>query len=161
MTRIHVLSESLVGRIAAGEVVERPASVVKELVENALDAGATRVAVEIEGGPSGRIRVSDDGEGIAAADLPLAVQRHATSKLSDPADLEAIRSLGFRGEGLAAIGAVSRLRITSRTPDATEAGEVRVEGGAIRPATPAGRAAGTTVEVDDLFFNTPARRKFQ
>jgi DNA mismatch repair protein MutL len=157
---IRVLSESLVGRIAAGEVVERPASVVKELVENALDAGASRVAVEIEGGPSGRIRVSDDGEGIPVGELALAVQRHATSKLSDPADLEAIRSLGFRGEGLAAVGAVSRMRITSCVPEAGEGGEVRVDGGAIHAVIPAGRAPGTTVEVDDLFFNTPARRKY-
>jgi DNA mismatch repair protein MutL len=150
----------MVGRIAAGEVVERPGSVVKELVENALDAGATRVTVDVEGGFTGLIRVSDNGNGIPVAELPLAPHRHATSKIVESPDLERIDSLGFRGEGLAAIGAVARLRITSRCPTEEGGGEISVEGGKIAPVAPAGRAPGTTVEVRDLFFNTPARRKY-
>jgi DNA mismatch repair protein MutL len=157
---IRVLSRTLVGRIAAGEVVERPASVVKELVENALDAGASRVSVDIEGGATGLIRVADDGEGIPLGQLAVAVARHATSKVASPEELDAIDSLGFRGEGLAAIGAVSRLRLASRAAVEEEGGEVRVEDGAIGPVTPSARATGTTVEVQDLFFSTPARRKY-
>jgi DNA mismatch repair protein MutL len=157
---IRVLPETLVGRIAAGEVVERPASVVKELVENALDANARRVAVEVDGGLLGLLRVADDGDGIPASQLPLAVQRHATSKIADGDDLDRIHSLGFRGEGLAAIGAVSRLRILTRSTGENEGASIAVEGGKIGPVTPAPRAPGTTVEVADLFFNTPARRKY-
>jgi DNA mismatch repair protein MutL len=157
---IRVLPETLVGRIAAGEVVERPASVVKELVENALDANARRISVEVEGGLTGLMRVADDGDGIPSDQLPLAVQRHATSKIADGDDLDRIESLGFRGEGLAAIGAVSRLRLVSRSSGEDEGASLVVDGGKIGPVTPAPRAPGTTVEVADLFFNTPARRKY-
>ena len=157
---IRVLSDSLVGRIAAGEVVERPAAAVKEIVENALDAGASRVEVEIVGGTTGTLRVSDDGEGIPAEQLPLAVQRHATSKIASPEDLDRIATLGFRGEGLAAVGAVSRLRITSRAAGEEAGAALTVEDGRIGRTLPAARTRGTTVEVRDLFFNTPARRKY-
>ncbi|HET9232998.1 MAG TPA: DNA mismatch repair endonuclease MutL, partial [Candidatus Eisenbacteria bacterium] len=157
---IECLPRDLVGRIAAGEVVERPASVVKELIENALDAGARRVAVEMTGGLTGLLRVADDGAGIPEDELTLAVERHATSKIRDAAELDRIASLGFRGEGLAAIGAVSRMVLVSRVAAADAGARIVVEGGAIGPVTPAARAVGTTVEVRDLFFNTPARRKF-
>ncbi len=157
---IRVLPDALVGRIAAGEVVERPGSVVKELVENALDAGATRIEVAVEGKLTGLIRVSDDGSGIPAGELPIAVHRHATSKIGCDADLVRIKSLGFRGEGLAAIGAVSRLRMTSRAAAEDTGAAVTVEDGRVGASEPAARAAGTTVEVRDLFFNTPARRKY-
>ena len=162
MTRIpvRVLPETLVGRIAAGEVVERPGSVVKELVENSLDAGASRIDVEVERRLGGIIRVSDDGCGIPAAELGLVVERHATNKISSPDDLARIGSLGFRGEGLAAIGAVSRLRVVSRAREEEAGAEVRCEGGVISPVRPAARAPGTMVEVADLFHNTPARRKY-
>ena len=157
---IRVLPESLVGRIASGEVVERPASAVKELVENALDAGAEAITVEVEGGPAGLLRVTDDGTGIPAAELGTAVQRHATSKIDGPDDLDAVPTLGFRGEGLAAIGAVSRMRVLSRTEDGETAAQVVVEDGRVAAGEPAARARGTTVEVRDLFFTTPARRKY-
>jgi DNA mismatch repair protein MutL len=157
---IRVLPETLVGRIAAGEVVERPGSVVKELVENALDAGAERIEVAVEGKLAGLLRVSDDGAGIPAAELAVAVQRHATSKIAETDDLTRIDSLGFRGEGLAAIGAVSRLRLSSSTDSSGEGAEIVVEGGLIGAPIPVARAQGTTVEVRDLFFNTPARRKY-
>jgi DNA mismatch repair protein MutL len=157
---IRRLDPATIERIAAGEVVERPASVVKELVENALDAGARTISVRVEEGGLSRIEVSDDGEGIPAADLPLALERHATSKLDPAGPVDHIASLGFRGEALAAIGTVSRLRITSRTPDRPEATTLTVDGGTLGSAAPAGRAVGTTVDVRDLFYNTPARRKF-
>ena len=162
MTRasIRVLPENLVGRIAAGEVVERPASVVKELLENALDAGATTVEITVDEGPTGRITVADNGSGIAAVELPLAVQRHATSKLEAPGDLDAIASLGFRGEGLAAIAAVSRVVVTSRVAGEDVGARLVVEEGGIGSPEPAPRDTGTTVEVRDVFFNTPARRKY-
>ncbi len=162
MTRapVRVLPDALVGRIAAGEVVERPGSVVKELIENSLDAGSARIEVAVEGKLSGLIRVADDGVGIAADDVATAVQRHATSKIGDDDDLTHIAFLGFRGEGLAAVGAVSRLRLMSRTESEASGAEVVVEGGLIGQSRPAARAAGTTVEVADLFFNTPARRKY-
>jgi len=157
---IRRLDAATVERIAAGEVVERPASVVKELVENALDAGASTVSVRIEEGGLARIEVADDGQGIPETELPLAVERHATSKLDPAGPVDRIESLGFRGEALAAIGSVSRLRIVSRTPDREEASSLTVEGGTVGRRAPAGRSIGTTVEVRDLFFNTPARRKF-
>ncbi|MCI4373529.1 MAG: DNA mismatch repair endonuclease MutL [Thermoplasmata archaeon] len=157
---IRRLDAATVERIAAGEVVERPASVVKELIENALDAGATTVAIGIEEGGISRVEVSDDGAGIPSAELPLALERHATSKLDPAGPVDRIESLGFRGEALAAIGTVSRLRIVSRTPDRDEATSLTVEGGTLGEPSPAGRSVGTTVEVHDLFFNTPARRKF-
>jgi DNA mismatch repair protein MutL len=154
---ISRLSEDMVNRIAAGEVVERPASVVKELVENAIDAGARRIEVVTAAGGVALIRVTDDGAGMAREDLSLAVERHCTSKLES---LDDIRSLGFRGEALAAIGAAARLSIASRRKDAGEAYAISVDGGRIDPIRPVALSAGTQVEVRDLFFATPARLKF-
>ncbi len=159
MNPIRILPETTANRIAAGEVVERPSAVVKELVENALDAGARRIAVTLEAGGTTRILVEDDGIGMAAADLALAVQRHATSKLPDEATLFAIATLGFRGEALPSIGAVARLTITSR-PVTGDAHAIHVEGGRVGAVSPAAGPPGTRVEVADLFFATPARRKF-
>ncbi|MCG2580680.1 MAG: DNA mismatch repair endonuclease MutL [Marinobacter sp.] len=161
MPAIRLLSPRLANQIAAGEVVERPASVVKELVENALDAGASRVDVDVEQGGVKLIRVRDDGFGIGEADLPLALSRHATSKIESLDDLEAVASLGFRGEALASISSVSRLALTSRTEAQEAASRVEVEGRDMDARiSPAAHPVGTTVEVRDLFFNTPARRKF-
>ncbi|MGG5890033.1 DNA mismatch repair endonuclease MutL [Falsiroseomonas sp. HC035] len=157
--RIRLLSETTANRIAAGEVVERPAAAVKELVENALDAGATRISVTLEDGGIGRILVEDDGHGMDAADLSLAMDRHATSKLAEEAMLFRIATLGFRGEALPSIGAVSRLTLTSRTAGAA-AHAIQVEGGRKGDVAPAAGAPGTRVEVRDLFFATPARRAF-
>jgi DNA mismatch repair protein MutL len=156
---IRQLPPNLVNRIAAGEVVERPASVVKELIENAIDAGACRIDVAIAGGGLNLIRVVDDGAGMSADDLALAVERHATSKLADD-DLSSIMTLGFRGEALPSIGAVARLSIQSRTEDASEAYEIAVDGGRKTKLKPAALACGTRVEVRDLFYATPARLKF-
>jgi DNA mismatch repair protein MutL len=158
--KIIRLPDTWAARIAAGEVVERPASVVKELVENSLDAGAREISVWIEGGGISLIRVSDDGEGIAVEDLPLAVERHATSKIAAEADLWRISTLGFRGEALPSIGSVAKLEITSRARQSASGCRLRVEGGAAEEAVVAGSAVGTSVEVRELFFNTPARRKF-
>ena len=155
---IRRLSEDLVNRIAAGEVIERPASVVKELVENAIDAGASRIEVATAAGGVSLIRVGDDGSGMGGADLALAVERHCTSKLDG--GLDDIRSLGFRGEALAAIGAATRLAIASRARGAAEAFEIAVERGVTGPLKPAALSAGTRIEVRDLFFSTPARLKF-
>jgi DNA mismatch repair protein MutL len=157
--RIRRLSEGLVNRIAAGEVVERPASVVKELVENAIDAGARHIDVVFHGGGRTLIRVSDDGSGMDAAELDLAVERHATSKLADEA-LIRITTLGFRGEALPSIGAVARLRIVSRADGHSEAHEIRVEAGLKDQVRPAARGRGSEVEVRDLFHAVPARLKF-
>lgn len=156
--RIRALDEGVINRIAAGEVVERPASAAKELVENALDAGARRIAVEYADGGKTLIRVRDDGCGMTGADLQLAVQRHATSKLPED-DLWNIASFGFRGEALPSLGAVGRLTLTSRA-EGEEGVSLRVEGGAIGPLRPAPAAPGTLVELADLFFATPARLKF-
>ena len=156
---IRQLPPNLVNRIAAGEVVERPASVVKELIENAIDAGATRIDVVANGGGLGLIRVTDDGSGMDRDDLALAVERHATSKLQDD-DLSTILTLGFRGEALPSIGAVARLTITSRARGATEAYEIAVDGGRKAPLKPAAIGGGTRIEVRDLFYATPARLKF-
>ncbi|QUO47394.1 MULTISPECIES: DNA mismatch repair endonuclease MutL [Halorubrum] len=158
---IERLDERTVQRIAAGEVVERPASVVKELVENSLDAGASRVAVSVESGGTEGIRVRDDGVGIPADQLEAAVAEHATSKIGDIEDLDrGVGTLGFRGEALYTVGAVSRLTVRSRPPNAEAGAEITVEGGEVGEVRPAGCPAGTTVEVDDLFYNTPAREKF-
>jgi len=162
MPTIHRLSTRLANQIAAGEVVERPASVVKEILENSLDAGATRVDVEAEGGGARLIRVRDNGRGMEADDLPLALARHATSKIGSLEDLEAVGSLGFRGEALASIGSVARLTLTSNPSESGSEGhaascEGRDMDVVVRPAP---HPRGTTVEVRDLFFNTPARRKF-
>ncbi|MCL2449701.1 MAG: DNA mismatch repair endonuclease MutL [Polyangiaceae bacterium] len=160
MGHILVLPSDLANQIAAGEVVERPASVVKELVENAIDAGATRIRVDIERGGTDLVRVTDDGQGMDASDAVLALERHATSKIRNKDDLFAIHTFGFRGEALPSIASVSRLRLTTRARGAPEGTEVSVEGGRARAARPTGSAEGTTVEVRDLFFNVPARRKF-
>jgi DNA mismatch repair protein MutL len=157
---IRILSDELIDQIAAGEVIERPASVVKELVENSLDAGARRIEIDIERGGIGLIRVRDDGFGMAAEEVVLALQRHATSKIASMDDLETVVTLGFRGEAMPAIASVSRLRLVTRTADAAHAVEIQAEGGSQSTARPAAHVAGTTVEVRDLFFNVPARRKF-
>lgn len=155
---IRQLSETMINQIAAGEVIERPASVVKELVENALDAGATRVEIVTAGGGLNLIRVSDDGSGIPEKELALAIARHCTSKLAD--DIHDIRSLGFRGEALPSIGSVARLSIRSRTASSENAAEIGIDGGRVSAVRPAAANRGTTVEVRDLFFATPARLKF-
>ena len=158
--RITLLSTGLANQIAAGEVVERPASAVKELVENALDASATRIAVTVEFGGKRLIRVEDDGEGMTADDAALAVERHATSKIRTQADLAAITTLGFRGEALPSIASVSHFRLRTRARGEAHGTEVRVEGGGAAAVTEAGAPEGTLVEVRDLFYNVPARQKF-
>lgn len=160
MSRIHRLEQVVADQIAAGEVIERPASIVKELVENSLDAGATAIDVGVEEGGVRRIVVSDDGNGIAKDDLALAVERHATSKIRDAKDIEQVVTMGFRGEALASVAAVAKLDICSRPQDASNAWTLRLEGGTEIHFKPEGRPAGTTVEVSDLFYNTPARRRF-
>jgi len=157
---IQILSPDVVSKIAAGEVIERPASVVKELVENSLDAGARNTRVDIRGGGRQEIRVVDDGAGIPAAEVALSCQRHATSKLATAEDLYRVRTLGFRGEALASIAAVSHFTLVSR-PAGQEVGmEVRVDGGEMRGQSPRACTIGTIVTVRDLFYNTPARLKF-
>mgnify|MGYP006134309669 FL=1 len=169
MKRIHLLSPRLANQIAAGEVVERPANIIKELVENSLDAGAQRIEIDVEQGGIKLLRIRDDGHGIPKDDLPLALSRHATSKITTLDDLEAVHSLGFRGEALASISSVSRLTLTSATAaekdesdsESGQAWQVEVEGREMSASVkPAAHPKGTTLEVRDLFFNTPARRKF-
>src|SRR3712207_3381106 len=157
--RIHILPEKLANQIAAGEVVERPASVVKELVENALDAGATRVDVTVRNGGKTEIRVADDGHGMGREDALLAIDRHATSKIRSEADLAAIRTLGFRGEALPSIGSVSRLAVETAERDG-DGTRVLVTAGQVAGVEDCARRKGTTVAVRSLFFNVPARAKF-
>ena len=160
MSKIRVLSDHVANQIAAGEVVERPASVAKELVENAIDAGATRIAIDVESGGRRLLKVSDDGEGMIRDDAVLAFERHATSKIASSEDLAAISTLGFRGEALASIASVARVDLTSRTEEAAAATRVVIEGGKMRDVKDAAHPRGTTITVRDLFFNVPARRKF-
>ena len=157
---IHLLPPEVASQIAAGEVIERPASVVKELLENALDAGATHITVAIQEAGKRLIEIADNGSGIPADELPLAVERHATSKLQNADDLFHIQTLGFRGEALASIGSVARLTLTSRPADAEVGARLRVEGGHAQPVQPVGAPVGTVVRVEDLFYNVPARMKF-
>lgn len=157
---IRVLPSQLIDQIAAGEVVERPAAVIKELIENSLDAGATRIEVDIEAGGTRLMRVVDDGGGIVEDEMPLALSRHATSKIFALDDLEALTTLGFRGEALPSIGSVSRMKLTSRAAGAEQAWSLDCDGGTLAELCPAAHPPGTSVEVRDLFFNTPARRKF-
>lgn len=160
MALIHVLDAVTASQIAAGEVVERPVNAVKELTENAIDAGATDIEVEIAGGGISYLRVTDNGYGMSAEDAKLSIVRHATSKIQNVDNIYHIASLGFRGEALASISSVSKMTITTRTKDATEGTVVRVEGGEVQRVEPAGAPEGTTVEVSDLFYNVPARKNF-
>jgi DNA mismatch repair protein MutL len=160
MPRIQQLPASVVTKIAAGEVIERPASIVKELLENSLDAGNKRIEVEVEQGGTSRIRVVDDGCGIAAEDLPLAFAPHATSKLASADDLFRVGTFGFRGEALASVGGVAQVTLQSRPADQDCGAEVSCHGGELSPVRPWGGSRGTRIEVRHLFYNTPVRRKF-
>jgi DNA mismatch repair protein MutL len=160
MAKIRVLNDRLINKIAAGEVVERPASALKELLENALDAGARELRIDLEAGGKRLIRIVDDGEGMDADDILMALERHATSKIKGFEDLEEVASLGFRGEALPSIAAVSRMTLRSRPAGSPEGREVRVEGGVIRDVRPCAMAPGTSIEAASLFYNVPARRKF-
>ncbi|HUJ96237.1 MAG TPA: DNA mismatch repair endonuclease MutL, partial [Terriglobales bacterium] len=160
MGRIHVLSEQVANKIAAGEVVERPASVVKELLENSLDAGSTRIKIQIEAGGKKLIQISDDGCGMVRDDALLAFERHATSKIKNAEDLLNIATLGFRGEALPSIASVSRLRLETRAADEDSGTILEIAGGKIFRVEEAGLPTGTSITIRDLFFNTPARKKF-
>ena len=160
MQKINLLDSSIYNRISAGEVVERPASVIKELVENSLDAKSTFITIEIKAGGTKLIKVSDNGSGIDFLDLKKAFLPHATSKISSVADLDSIATLGFRGEALASIASVSKVELFSKTAESEVGGRISVEGGAFDDITEYGCANGTTILVKDLFYNTPARLKF-
>src|SRR3954468_14869135 len=160
MSRIHQLPPSVVTKIAAGEVIERPASVVKELLENSVDAGATRIDIDLDQGGTELICVVDDGHGIDPADLPLVFASHATSKLNDADDLFRVGTLGFRGEAMASIGGVAHVTVQTRMTEAPEGCEILCNGGVLGPVRPWNGAQGTRVEVRHLFFNTPVRKKF-
>src|SRR6516165_4687455 len=160
MGKIHVLSETVANKIAAGEVVERPASVVKEMLENSLDAGATRVKISVEAGGKKLIQITDNGCGMVRDDAMLAFERHATSKIKNAEDLLSVATLGFRGEALPSIGSVSRLRMETRAGDESSGTVIEINGGKIARVEEAGLPAGTSITVRDLFFNTPARKKF-
>ena len=157
---VRLLDDTLVDQIAAGEVIERPANLVKELLENAIDAGATAITVSVEDGGRAHVRVVDDGVGMSPEDAKLAIERHATSKIASFDDLVRVQTLGFRGEALPSIGSVARMTITTRQRDALEGTRVVVEGGTVRDVAPIGCPPGTSVDVDDLFYNVPARKKF-
>src|SRR5436190_5860097 len=160
MSRIRILSDALASQVAAGEVVERPAAVVRELVENSIDAGATQVEVHIQRGGAALIRVADNGHGMDREDALMCLERHATSKIRTKEDLGAIQTLGFRGEALPSIASVSRFRLATREPNALSGTEIEVNGGKMQAVRDYGGAPGTTVEARSLFFNIPARRKF-
>src|SRR5205085_6202969 len=160
MGRIHVLPEHIANKIAAGEVVERPASVVKELLENSLDAGSTRIRIQVEAGGKKLIQVTDNGCGMVRDDALLAFERHATSKIRNAEDLLSVATLGFRGEALPSIASVSRLRLETRAPDEASGTVIEINGGKIFKVEEAGLPAGTCITVRDLFFNIPARKKF-
>src|SRR5450755_5157870 len=160
MGRIHVLSETVANKIAAGEVVERPASVVKELLENSLDAGSTRIRIQVEAGGKKLIQITDNGCGMVRDDALLAFERHATSKLKNAEDLLSVATLGFRGEALPSIASVCRLHLETRAPDEATGTVVEINGGKIFKVEEAGLPAGTSITIRDLFFNTPARKKF-
>src|SRR3954468_15273538 len=160
MSKIRVLSDHVANQIAAGEVVERPASVAKELVENSIDAGARRVEVDVEAGGRRLLRVSDDGEGMTRDDAVLAFERHATSKITSAEDITRVLTLGFRGEALASIASVARVELVTQQEGDSEGTRVSIEGGRMRDVAPSARPRGTTISVRDLFFNVPARRKF-
>src|SRR5215475_11500464 len=160
MGRIHVLSESVANQIAAGEVVERPASVVKEMLENALDSGATRIRINVEAGGKRVIQITDNGCGMVRDDAMLAFERHATSKIRTAEDLLSIATLGFRGEALPSIASVSRLRLETRATEEPSGTVIEINGGKMARVEEAGLPSGTAITVRDLFFNTPARKKF-
>src|SRR5437667_3950660 len=160
MSKIRVLPDHISNLIAAGEVVERPASVAKELVENAIDAGATRIVIDVESGGRRLLKITDDGEGMTRDDAVLAFERHATSKISKAEDLSAIGTLGFRGEALASIASVARVELVTHAEDAAAGTRVAIQGGRMRDVKDAAHPRGTTIAVRHLFFNTPARRKF-
>src|SRR5919201_1053768 len=160
MGRIHVLSENVANQIAAGEVVERPASVVKEMLENSLDAGATRIKISVEAGGKKLIQITDNGCGMVRDDAMLAFERHATSKIKNAEDLLSVATLGFRGEALPSIASVSRLRLETRAPEEVSGTIVEINGGKMFRVEEAGLPGGTSITVRDLFFNTPARKKF-
>src|SRR5215470_2891590 len=160
MPTVRILDPSVVAKIRAGEVIDRPAAVAKELIENAVDAGSRLIAVQTGSSPERSIRVQDDGCGMSREDALLSVRRHATSKLENPEDLDSIRTLGFRGEALASIAEVARLTLSTRAGEELTGTQIEVLGGTMISTTGIGRAVGTTVSVEDLFFNTPARLRF-